>query len=79
MLEQEFQFYKDHQDELVQAYEGKFLLIVGEEVKGAYDVETEAYLDGKRDFGLGKFLLQHCSPGKDSYTRKFHKRLILPA
>jgi len=79
MLEQEFQYYKDHQEELVQAYEGKFLLISGEEVKGAYNIETEAYLDGKKRFGLGHFLLQYCSPGKDNYTRKLHHRIILPA
>ena len=79
MLEQEFQYYIDHQDELVQTYQGKFLLISGEEVKGAYDNETDAYLDGKKRFGLGNFLLQYCSPGKDSYTRKFRNRLIVPA
>jgi len=79
MLEQEFQYYKDHQEELVKAYDGKVLLISGEEVKGAYALETEAYLDGKKRFGLGNFLLQHCSPGKESYTRKFHNRIIIPA
>lgn len=79
MLEQEFQYYKDHQEELVKAYKGKFLLISGKEVKGAYGLETEAYLDGKKRFGLGRFLLQYCSPGKDSYTRKLHHRIVLPA
>lgn len=47
MLEREFQYYKDHQEELVKAYDGKVLLISGEEVQGAYILETEAYLDGK--------------------------------
>ena len=79
MLEQEFQYYIDHQEELVKVYNGKCLLIVDQEVKGAYDSETEAYLKGKATFGLGNFLIQKCSPGQESYTRKFHNRIILPA
>jgi len=79
MLESEFQYYKGHQADLVAKYDGQYLVIVGEEVKGAHDQEIEAYLDGKARFGLGKFLIQHCFPGKESYTRKFRNRIVLPA
>lgn len=75
MLDKEFNYYKDHQEELVQKYNGKFLAIVGEEVVGVFDTELEAYAEMKRKYALGTFLLQHCLPGKGSYTQTFHSRV----
>ena len=37
MLEKEFTYYLDHQSELVEKYNGKFLVIKGEDVIGVYD------------------------------------------
>lgn len=75
MLDKEFNYYKDHQEELVQKYNGKFLAIVGEEVAGVFDTALEAYAEMKRKYALGTFLIQHCLPGKDSYTQTFHSRV----
>jgi hypothetical protein len=75
MLEQEFNFYKEHQDELVKKYKGKFLAIVGQEVVGVFDTELEAYAEMKKKYPVGTFLIQHCLPGKDSYTQTFHSRV----
>jgi hypothetical protein len=75
MLEKEFQFYKDHQDELVRQHNGKFLAIVGEEVVGVFDDEIDAYLETKKKYEVGTFLIQHCLPGKNSYTQTFHSRV----
>ena len=75
MLESEFQYYKDHQADLVAKYDGKFLVILNEEVKGAFDSEIEAYEWAKAEFELGTFLIQHCLPGTDSYTQTFHSRV----
>ena len=75
MLEKEFQYYKDHQDELVKKYNGKFIAIVGEKVVGAYSTEREAYLKTKESYEVGTFLIQRCRPGKDSYTQTFHSRV----
>ena len=77
MLELEFDYYKKHQDELVAQFNGKYLLIVGEKTEGVYDTEPEAYLEGKERFGLGKFLIQYCSPGENNYTSTFHSRLTV--
>ena len=74
-LEKEFRFYKDRQDELVKAYNGKFLAIVGEEVVGVYDSEIAAYTATKKKHPLGTFLIQHCQPGKESYTETYHSRV----
>ena len=75
MLEKEFKYYKDHQDELVERYNGKFIVIVGEEVVGDFDEEITAYTQTKEKHPLGTFLIQHCLPGKDSYTATFYSRV----
>jgi len=76
MLDQEFQYYIDHQEELVNKYNGKVLVIIGENVAGVYNTEIEAYLDCIKKHELGTFLIQQCSPGKESYTQTFHTRAI---
>ncbi len=75
MLEKEFQYYKDHQDELVKQHNGKFLAIVGEQVVDVFDTEIDAYLEMKKTREVGTFLIQHCLPGKNSYTQTFHSRV----
>lgn len=75
MLEQEFQYFRDHQDELVQQYNGKFIAIVGTAVVGAFDTELEAYMAMKKQREVGTFLIQECLPGKNSYTQTFHSRV----
>jgi Family of unknown function (DUF5678) len=75
MLEKEFHFYKEHQTELVEKYNGKFLAIVGEEVVGVYDTQMDAYTETKKQYQPGTFLIQECLPGKSSYTRTFHSRV----
>ncbi|MBI5021946.1 MAG: hypothetical protein HZB59_10975 [Ignavibacteriales bacterium] len=75
MLEKEFKYYKDHQNELIEKYDGKFIVIRCERVVGAYDTELEAYNTAKKEFEIGSFLIQRCSPGKNSYTQRFHSRV----
>ena len=59
-LEREFHFYLAHQDEQVQQYEGKFLVIVGTDILGAYDDELEAVKDAAKAHEFGTFLIQKC-------------------
>lgn len=68
MLDNEFKFYLDHQEELLPTYSGKYVMIVGNKVVGAYDTIGEAYYRGKSEFGLGNFLVQLCTPGDSAYT-----------
>lgn len=76
MLEKEFKYYLEHQEELVREYEGKFIVIVDDNIKGVFDSEIEAYQSGKLEYGLGKFLIQQVLPGKDGYTQTFHSNVI---
>lgn len=75
MLEKEFEYYLNNQDELVKTYNNKFLIIVGEEVINDFDTEEEAFIAAKKQFELGTFLIQFCSPGTSSYTQTFHSRV----
>lgn len=76
MLEKEFKYFKDHQEELVKKHEGKYLVIVDEEVVGAYDLEIDAYTEAKKHYKPGTFLIQHCLPGESAYTQTFYSRVI---
>lgn len=75
MLEKEFQYYLDHQKELVDKYSGKILVIVGEEVVGVYEDQAKAYLETIQTHKPGTFLIQRCSPGDKDYTQTFHSRV----
>lgn len=68
MIKQLFDFYLEHQDELVKDYDGKYLVITKEGVVGVLDDDTSAYYYGKQNFGLGNFIMQLCTPGPDAYT-----------
>ena len=63
VLEVPFSYYRKHQDEFVAQYNGKILVIVGEELIGVYDKIDEAYDEAVKRFEPGTFLLQPCAPG----------------
>lgn len=74
-LETEFKYYLDHQDELVAQYDGKVLVIIGQQVVGVYEDEGEAVEKTAETHELGTFLVQRCSPGDGDYTAVFHSRV----
>ena len=76
-LEREFQYYKDHQDELVKHYNGKFIVIRNNEVFGTYNSEIEAYVEAQKHFELGTFLIQLCVPGSESYSQTYTSRVAV--
>ncbi len=76
MLEKEFKYYIDNQVKLVEKYNNKYIVIVGNDVIGAYDNEIKAYIESVKKYKLGSFLIQLCKPGKENYTQTFHSRAI---
>lgn len=76
MLEKEFKYFRDHQEELVKKHRDKYLVIVGEEVAGVYDSEIDAYIAAKKHYKPGIFLIQHCLPGEGAYIQTFYSRVI---
>ena len=75
MLDTEFKYFKDHQKELVEKFNGKFVSIVGQDVVGVFDTELDAYTAMKQKYAPGTFLIQLCEPGETSYTQTFHSRV----
>ena len=75
MLDKEFQYYLDNQRDLVKKYNGRYLVIVGEEVVGDYYDYSQALSRSLEKYEMGTFLVQKCSPGDKDYTFTFHSRV----
>lgn len=75
VLEKEFKYYLDHQDELVKKYNGKVIVLKDSKVIGTYDSELEAVKETTKKHKLGTFLVQKCEPGTESYTQTYHSRV----
>lgn len=75
MLDQEFKYYLDNQDELVKQYNGKYIVVKDQKVIGSYNSESEAYFETEKKHEVGTFLIQFCEPGEGSYTKVFHSRV----
>lgn len=74
-LKKEFEYYLDHQDELVQEYNGKFIVIKEAKILGVYNSEIEAIENTQKEHELGTFLVQKCEPGTEGYTQTYHSRV----
>jgi hypothetical protein len=74
-LEKEFNYYLEHQDELVEKYNGKFVVIKDSQVLGAYKSQIEAIKKTAEKHELGTFLVKKCEPGKSAYTQMYHSRV----
>ena len=75
MLEKEFQYYVNHQDELVRKYNGKILVIKDQKVIGVFENEIDAIQAVSKDHEIGTFLVHRCEPGEQNYTMSFHSRV----
>ncbi len=74
-LEKEFEYFVKNQDELVKKHQGKYIVIKGNKVLGAYDSDLEALKETTKVHELGTFLVQKCESGSESYTQTFHSRV----
>ena len=75
-LKREFDYYLSHQDEMVDKYDGKFIVIKDQTVLGAYDDEIAALTETKGQHKLGTFLVQMASKGNTAYSQTFHSRVV---
>ncbi len=73
MLEKEYQYFVNNKEALFQRYPNKFIILVGEEVKGAFDTLEEAYESAVNNYEAGSFLIDQCT-GK-IVTQVFHSRV----
>lgn len=77
-LKKEFEFYLANQADLVDKYNGKFVVIKDLKVLGAYDDELVAINETQKAHKVGTFLVQKVSPGTSAYTQTFHSRVAFP-
>jgi hypothetical protein len=75
MLEQEFKYYLNNQNELLKKYNNRYIVIVGDNVVGDYDSNERALIEAKKKYPLGTFLIQKCTNGENDYTYMFHSRV----
>jgi len=75
-LEKEFTYFLTHLEELVKKYAGKYIVIKGEQVLGAYDTLEEAISQTSKTEKIGTFLVQKCNRQEEDYTQTFHSRAI---
>ena len=75
MLEKEFNYYLEHQLDLLKDYEDKIIVIKDNQVIGSYDTEIEALVFTKKEHQVGSFLIQKCSRGSVDYTETYHSNV----
>ena len=75
-LELEFEYYLSNLPELVKKYNKKFVVVSGKEVKYAGDNFEDSLDWAMNHLTPGEFIIQECSPEKESYTQTFHTRAI---
>ena len=73
-LKDEFEYYLEHQSELAEKYEGKYIVIKNKKVIGDYDDQISAIETTAKEHDLGTFLVQKCDPDPDSTIHTFHSR-----
>ena len=75
-LQREFEFYLSHQDEMVEKYDGKYIVIKNGVVVGVYEDELAAVTETQKSHDLGTFLVQKVSEGDTEYSQTFHSRVV---
>jgi len=67
-LKRNLDWYIANQKDLSAKHNGKILLIVDQELIGAFVSMADAYAAALENYALGSFTLQPCSSDSDSYT-----------
>ncbi len=75
MLDKEYQYYQAHKEELIEQYEGRYVVIVGEKVVGDYETEIEAVVSARKSYEPGTFLVQLCTRDEEAEVMRFHSRV----
>ena len=77
MLKNEFQYYLDHQIELVAKYENKYIVVKDNSVVGVFDDAAHALHQSRKQYKPGTYLVQLCTPGTSAYTVNACSRIIV--
>ena len=75
-LQSEFAFYLNHQEDFVEKYDGKYIVIHNGVVVGVYDDDLTAVMESQKSYELGTFLVQKVSEGDTAYSQTFQSRVV---
>lgn len=64
LLDKQYKYYLEHKDEILEKYEGRYVVIHDEEVVGSFESDRDAYVYCVTHFKMGTFFSQLVS--KDS-------------
>ncbi len=73
-LQNDYQYYLDHQRDLSDKYVGKVLVIKNQEIIGVYTSEVDAINETKRSHPIGSFLVQRCETPEASVPQIYRSR-----
>jgi hypothetical protein len=77
MLEKEQSYFEAHKAELREKYTGKRIVICGNEFKGAYDTDGEAYEAATKTMKPGTFMIKPVLKTDDEYIQRFMNRVYV--
>jgi hypothetical protein len=69
MIKKEYEYYREHQDELARKYENKVVLIREEKVVEVYDTYRQAELDLYKKHQYETYFLQKCIKRSSEYPK----------
>lgn len=74
-LQEDYQYYLDHRDELYKEHPDMFLVIKDKKVIGVYEDQVTAYTETTKEHEPGTFIIQQSSPDSTN-TQVFHTRVV---
>ena len=77
-LVREFDFYLAHQDEFVEQYDGKVIVLKNREVIGVYDTDLAAFTETVKEHERGTFIIQRVSAGDEAYSSTIYTPGVFP-
>jgi hypothetical protein len=75
MLEKEQAYFEAHKDEIRKKYLNKRIVIAGEEIKGAYDTDAEAYAAAVKTMKPGSFMIKPVTRTDQEAIQRYMNRV----
>lgn len=77
MIKQEYEYFRSHEKELIEKYDGKVIVIKDKSVIAIYNSEKEAYFETIKTHKIGTFLIQPVFSDRKGTVHKFHSRVYV--